>query len=142
MTGIARFVKDPAIKGILKETDGLGTEATRASIIELLFKRQFLARQGKQIKATEAGKSFILALPEAMTAPDMTAHWESRLSEISEQTCRYNDFMAPLKVVVHDFINTLSSSSFKEISNIKRHSSYKKKRRTPASKKTKKSGAY
>jgi DNA topoisomerase-3 len=41
MTGIARFVQNTEIKKILKETDGLGTEATRAGIIDLLFKREF-----------------------------------------------------------------------------------------------------
>lgn len=128
MTGIARFVKDPVIKGILKETDGLGTEATRASIIELLFKRQFLERNGKQIKASSAGKSFILALPEAMTEPDMTAHWENSLSQISEQTCRYDDFMNPLTEVIHTFIDTLTCRPFKQISNLKRSTSFKKKR--------------
>ncbi|RCY27431.1 DNA topoisomerase, partial [Escherichia coli] len=47
MTGIARHVQDPEIRKILRETDGLGTEATRAGIIDLLFKRRFLVRQGK-----------------------------------------------------------------------------------------------
>lgn len=41
MTGIAHFVQDKALKKILRATDGLGTEATRAGIIELLFKRGF-----------------------------------------------------------------------------------------------------
>jgi DNA topoisomerase-3 len=41
MTGIARFVQDKDLKKILRATDGLGTEATRAGIIELLFKRGF-----------------------------------------------------------------------------------------------------
>lgn len=127
MTGIARFVKDPNIKNILKETDGLGTEATRASIIELLFKRQFLQRQGKQIKATAAGKTFILALPDAMTEPDMTAHWENRLSEISEQSCRYDDFMNPLKEVIRSYIRELTGSPFKQISQLKQSTSFKKK---------------
>lgn len=45
MTGIARFVQDKALKKVLRETDGLGTEATRAGIIDLLFKRQFLYKK-------------------------------------------------------------------------------------------------
>ena len=45
MTGIARFVQDKALKKILRATDGLGTEATRAGIIELLFKRAFCTRR-------------------------------------------------------------------------------------------------
>lgn len=44
MTGIARFVQDKDLKKILRATDGLGTEATRAGIIELLFKRGFLEK--------------------------------------------------------------------------------------------------
>ncbi|MFT6904465.1 MAG: DNA topoisomerase-3 [Oleiphilaceae bacterium] len=97
MTGIARFVKDPDIKKILKDTDGLGTEATRAGIIELLFKRKFLERQGKQIRASKAGKTLVLALPEEMSEPDTTAHWELLLAKISNGQYRYDDFMLPLK---------------------------------------------
>ncbi|WP_027966602.1 DNA topoisomerase III [Halomonas halocynthiae] len=96
MTGIARFVSDPEIKKVLKDTDGLGTEATRAGIIELLFKRQFLTKKGKEIHATDIGKQLVKALPERMVAPDMTAHWESQLDAISEKRMRYGQFMQPL----------------------------------------------
>lgn len=47
MTGIARFVKDKKLKEILRDTDGIGTEATRRESIELLFKRGFLSKKGK-----------------------------------------------------------------------------------------------
>ncbi|BFM16441.1 DNA topoisomerase III [Maricurvus nonylphenolicus] len=97
MTGISRFVGDPALRQVLKETDGLGTEATRAGIMELLFKRGFLTRQGKSIRATPAGKGFIQALPESATLPDMTARWESQLTAISERLARYDDLMLPLQ---------------------------------------------
>jgi DNA topoisomerase-3 len=96
MTGIARYVTDPEIKKILRETDGLGTEATRAGIIELLFKRQFLTKQGKEIRATDIGKKLINSLPERMVVPDMTAHWEAQLEAICKKRMRYNDFMLPL----------------------------------------------
>lgn len=96
MTGIARYVTDPEIKKILRETDGLGTEATRAGIIELLFKRQFLTKQGKEIRATDIGKKLINSLPERMVVPDMTAHWEAQLEAICEKRLRYNDFMLPM----------------------------------------------
>lgn len=96
MTGIARYVTDPEIKKILRETDGLGTEATRAGIIELLFKRQFLTKQGKEIRATDIGKKLINSLPERMAVPDMTAHWEAQLEAICEKRLKYNDFMLPM----------------------------------------------
>lgn len=96
MTGISRYVQDRNIKLILKETDGLGTEATRASIIDLLFKRQFMQKVGKEVHATETGKALINALPSETTYPDMTATWEADLDKIAQRQLRYDGFMQPL----------------------------------------------
>ncbi|WGO97007.1 DNA topoisomerase III [Saccharophagus degradans] len=96
MTGIARYVTDPDIKKILKDTDGLGTEATRAGIIELLFKRNFLVRKGKQIHSTPAARGLVAALPSSATTPDMTAQWELALNAISKREAQYTTFMQPL----------------------------------------------
>ncbi len=96
MTGIARYVKNPEVRKVLRETDGLGTEATRASIIELLFKRGYLIRQNKTIHSTAAGKGLILSLPEVATKPDMTAEWESILNSIATQQGSYEAFMGGL----------------------------------------------
>jgi DNA topoisomerase III len=110
MTGIARFVKDPEIKKILRETDGLGTEATRAGIIELLFKRQFLTRQGKTIRSTDVGKNLILSLPDIMSMPDMTAHWELQLDEISKKAFSYQQFMHQLNISLLELVNQLKNT--------------------------------
>lgn len=112
MTGIARYVHDPEIKKILKETDGLGTEATRAGIIELLFKRNYLQRTGKIIKATLIGESLINALPEMATYPDMTAQWESTLNAISEKKANYQQFMNPLYQTLDWMISDAKQRSF------------------------------
>ncbi|MEM6191216.1 DNA topoisomerase III [Shewanella scandinavica] len=96
MTGISRYVTDPEIRKILKETDGLGTEATRAGIIELLFKRGFLQRLGKSIVSTDVGKGLINSLPASATTPDMTALWEASLNGICHKETSYQAFMQPL----------------------------------------------
>lgn len=96
MTGIARFVQDKELKKVLRATDGLGTEATRAGIIELLFRRSFLHKKGRYIHSTDAGKALIHSLPDLAARPDMTAQWESTLTRISEKACRYDEFMQPL----------------------------------------------
>lgn len=96
MTGISRYVADPEIRKILKETDGLGTEATRAGIIELLFKRGFLQRLGKSIVSTDVGKGLINSLPASATTPDMTALWEASLNGICHKETSYQAFMLPL----------------------------------------------
>lgn len=107
MTGIGRFVADKELKKVLKETDGLGTEATRASILEVLFKRNFLRRQGKALHATDAGKALIKALPESLTLPDRTARWESILGDIASGTARYETLMQPLVSELQQLTGTL-----------------------------------
>ncbi|MBQ4833926.1 DNA topoisomerase III [Pseudoalteromonas sp. MMG010] len=104
MTGISRYVKNPQIKKILKDTDGLGTEATRAGIIELLFKRRFLKREGKLIKATETGHALISVLPEGLASPDLTAKWESSLSDIADKKMSYQQFLQPLLQDLNEFV--------------------------------------
>lgn len=104
MTGIARYVTSAELRKVLKETDGLGTEATRAGIIELLFYRGFMERRGKQIHATDAGRGLIRTLPADASEPDMTAHWEATLNAISQRTTGYDDFMSPLVERLHEMV--------------------------------------
>ena len=110
MTGIARFVQDKELKKILRATDGLGTEATRAGIIELLFRRTFLYKKGRYIHSSEAGRALIHCLPEIAARPDMTADWEATLPQISEKTRRYQDFMQPLVGTLYQLIEQARSN--------------------------------
>ncbi|MCL1079188.1 DNA topoisomerase III [Parashewanella spongiae] len=135
MTGISRFVKDAKIRQILKETDGLGTEATRAGIIELLFKRNFLQRQGKQIRATEIGQGLINSLPESVTTPDMTAMWESNLESISRKELKYLSFMEPMTDSLHALISAAKQQLPTALQGVKgqkfaKKKNYKRKKRT------------
>ncbi len=104
MTGIARFVADKELKKILRDTDGLGTEATRAGILDTLFKRGLLLRDNKLIKSTPAGRGLIHALPLEATYPDMTAHWEHQLQAIAEKGQAYQPFMQTLQVRLEQLI--------------------------------------
>jgi DNA topoisomerase-3 len=127
MTGISRFVKKPEIRKILKETDGLGTEATRAGIIELLFSRQFLKRQGKQIHSTLIGKKLIASLPEQATMPDMTAQWESQLSAMVQKKISYQSFITGLLQVLSELITKVDPDAFIGLKGQGKRTSFKKK---------------
>ena len=85
MMNIGRYVDDPNVRKTLRDTDGLGTEATRAGIIETLVQRGYLMRQQKALRATKLGSALIAALPSAVSTPERTALWEQRLRAISEQ---------------------------------------------------------
>ncbi len=137
MTGIARFVNDDNIRKVLRDTDGLGTDATRAGIIDLLFKRGFLLRQGKKIIATEVGIALVNALPLQATLPDMTAQWEASLTAISEKNASYLSFMQPLTSTVTEMVSIASQQAFVGLPKI----AFKPKRGRKSQKKvTKKSG--
>nr|MDN1480926.1 DNA topoisomerase III [Escherichia coli] len=69
MKNAAGMVSDPALKKVLRENAGLGTEATRAEILETLFTRKYIEKQGKHIRATQLGAELIAGLPEALTSP-------------------------------------------------------------------------
>jgi len=84
MCGVAKFVRDPAIKKILTESDGIGTPATRAAIIETLFERGYVERAGRAIVSTQTGRALVASLPEVATTPDMTATWEAALRAITD----------------------------------------------------------
>jgi len=84
MCAVAKFVRSPNVKKILTETDGIGTPATRAAIIETLFERGYVERVKKTIVSTETGRALIRSLPDVATTPDMTALWEAAMRAITE----------------------------------------------------------
>ncbi|MCG7201527.1 DNA topoisomerase III [Marinobacter pelagius] len=105
MTNIARFVSDAELRKTLRETDGLGTEATRAAIIETLFKRDYLFREGRHIRATAKGKTLIEALPESVSKPDRTAVWEATLESIRRGEDDPRKFLDTLKQEIRDLMD-------------------------------------
>ncbi len=128
MTNIARYVTDTELRKILRDTDGLGTEATRAGIIELLFSRQFLRREGKQIRATEAGRKLIASLPESATTPDMTARWEAVLDAISRKQAGYQGFMAELEASLPGLISQVDPAAFRGLQGGGKPRSFRKRK--------------
>jgi DNA topoisomerase-3 len=82
MKGVAKLVTDPRLKQKLKETTGIGTEATRANIINGLLTRSYLVKKGRAIRASDAAFTLIDAVPAAITDPGTTAIWEQALDMI------------------------------------------------------------
>ncbi|HBA9709284.1 TPA: DNA topoisomerase III [Escherichia coli] len=93
MKNAASQVSDPKLKKVLRENAGLGTEATRAGVLEVLFARQYLEKSGKHIRSTQRGRELTAALPEALTSPGMTALWEQALDDIAQGRMSLDTFM-------------------------------------------------
>ncbi|WP_286034735.1 DNA topoisomerase 3 [Megamonas hypermegale] len=95
MKEIHKYVKDVEVKKKLKDIYGIGTEATRASIIEDLIKRGFLQTEGKKkyLIPTQTAYMLIDVLPDEMTYPDSTAIWEDYLHSLSEGEGTVEEFL-------------------------------------------------
>ncbi len=110
MANIARSDNIPAqFKAILKETAGLGTQATRAAIIETLKKRGYIEAKGKKLLSTPAGRGLIQALPNEISNPVMTAVWEQALEGIANQTTTLDAFMNNQKGFVSTIVSKVKS---------------------------------
>ncbi|NER64749.1 DNA topoisomerase III [Pseudomonas sp. MAFF212427] len=94
MKNVAKLVDDPRLKQKLKDTTGIGTEATRAGIIQGLLDRGYLVKQGKALSATPAAFSLIDAVPRAIADPGTTAIWEQALDMVHSGEMSLEDFVA------------------------------------------------
>ncbi|HVR62013.1 MAG TPA: DNA topoisomerase [Polyangia bacterium] len=78
-----REIADETLRAAMRDF-GLGTPATRAATIEILIRRGFIVRDGKQLRATERGASLIRTLPvKSLASPELTGQWEARLSRVA-----------------------------------------------------------
>ena len=93
MANVHRFVSDAKAKAVLKENEGIGTEATRASILETLKGRGFITASGKSLVSTPLGQSLIDMTPDTLRDPVTTAQWEQRLEAITRGETSLEDFM-------------------------------------------------
>ena len=93
MANVHKFIEDTEAKKTLKENEGIGTEATRAGIIETLKARHLLELQKKNIISTDLGRQLVKMAPGVLTDPVTTAQWESRLSAIADDKESLSGFM-------------------------------------------------
>lgn len=94
MMNAAAYVSDLQLRKVLKDNAGLGTEATRAGILETLLNRNFIVRKGRFLRATEIAMDLIDALPAPVKEPGMTALWEQALDEVASGRMKLEDFMS------------------------------------------------
>ena len=92
MKEIHKYVRNDTLKVELKECSGIGTEATRAGIIEKLQTSGFLQMKGKYLEPTEKARMAVKVLPDEMIYPDTTAVWEQELEEVAAGKKNFDTF--------------------------------------------------
>ena len=94
METAGKIVTDEILKEALKEK-GVGTPATRASIIEVLITRKYVERRGKALISTDSGRALIgLVQDERLKSPELTGDWEFRLKQMERGAYEPAKFMA------------------------------------------------
>ncbi len=100
MESAGKQIEDEELRDAMKDS-GLGTPATRAATIERLKQVGYIDMQGKRIVITPKGRTAVELIRgagiELLTSPEMTGHWERRLTEISRGQASVEAFMGNVK---------------------------------------------
>ena len=106
MTNIASVIDDPDAKKVLKEQDGIGTEATRGDIIQTLKDRKFVEVRKKALHSTDTGRALIAAVAPELQNPVLTAGMERELSQVADGSMTLEAFMARMEQLVTALVGT------------------------------------
>lgn len=116
MKNVAKMVDNPGLKKILKEESGIGTEATRADIIEKLLSRDYIKREKKYLVSTKKGRDLIDLVPDVFRDPVTTALWGQQLDDIASDADLDN-----AKLKLESFLENQGTLLIKSIEAIKKH---------------------
>lgn len=113
MRNIAKYIKDPEIKKILKEKDkgkdgvngSIGTPATQGPIIASLFEKGYLKKIGRNVIATDLAIEYLKILPEDLKTADNTALWWSIQQDIIKGKADIQDLILKVLEDVKKIIN-------------------------------------
>ncbi len=103
METAGKTLDEKELSEAMKES-GLGTPATRASIIEVLLKREYIVRNGKNLEATDKGIQLIEVVHPEVKSPAMTGQWEAYLKRIQRGEAQLEPFMHGIEDYVRDVI--------------------------------------
>lgn len=113
METAGKLVEDEELREAMKER-GLGTPATRAQIIETLLAREYIAKDGKRLVASDLGcwaVDVVCAMIPQVASPELTGEWEKRLKEMEQGSYAYGVFMRQVRDMVAGGVSLVKGSS-------------------------------
>lgn len=109
LTNAHKYVKNPELKETVKEIKGIGTEATRSTIIKQLIDAGMLiektAKKKAELYVSESVKELLACLPDEVTYPDMTALMELELDKIDAGNLTLDEYMRGQEDYIRKIIN-------------------------------------
>jgi DNA topoisomerase-3 len=109
METAGKTLDEKELSDAMKET-GLGTPATRASIIEVLLKREYIVRNAKNLEATEKGTKLIEVVHPEVKSPVMTGQWEAYLKRIERGEGKLEPFLAGIEDYVRQVVGKVQET--------------------------------
>ena len=103
METAGKTLDEKELSDAMKES-GLGTPATRASIIEVLLKREYIVRNAKNLEATDKGIQLIEVVHPEVKSPAMTGQWEAYLKRIQRGEAKLEPFLHGIEDYVREVI--------------------------------------
>ncbi|MEG0518421.1 MAG: DNA topoisomerase 3 [Bacteroidales bacterium] len=111
METAGKLVDNEELRDALKE-NGIGRPSTRASIIETLFKRNYIRKEKKNLIATPTGVELIGVIhEELLKSAELTGVWEKKLREVEKKTYDAKQFLDELKQMVTEIVRSVLSDS-------------------------------
>lgn len=112
-----KFVEDEELRAALKQ-NGIGRPSSRAAIIETLFRRGYIKRDGRKLVATPTGMSLIDTIKsDLLKSCELTGKWEKKLREIERGRYNPEQFIGELKQqlasIIHEVKCDTSTGSVK-----------------------------
>ncbi len=104
MADVHKFIDDPEAKKVLRENEGIGTEATRANTLETLKKRSYIVLKGKHIHVTGLGENTLSLSPQILKDPVTTAVWERQLADIATGKLYLDKFLIAQEKALPDML--------------------------------------
>jgi len=105
-------MENAGVEGVTEDIErkGLGTPATRASILENLVKNEFLKRDKKNLLPTDKGVNLIKVLPDKVKSPLLTAEWENNLKRMERGEVTAVGFMQSINDFVKEVVRTFRNA--------------------------------
>ncbi|HRE90168.1 MAG TPA: DNA topoisomerase, partial [Myxococcota bacterium] len=111
MEHAGKDLDEEALRRAMRES-GLGTPATRASIIETLLKRDYIRRDGRMLVPTPSGRALIASLPmPALRSAELTGRWEARLAQIADGRYDATTFMDEIRRFTREAVQSITSAA-------------------------------
>ena len=110
METAGKTVENDELREAMKE-NGIGRPSTRAAIIEKLYQRKYIVKQGKSLRATETGINLIhLIVSPLLKSAELTGLWEKKLREIEAGQYAAQDFLTELKEMTVGVVRDVKSN--------------------------------